>query len=207
MKKRIVAAVMALLMVASSMPMAEMSQLVPDFGISASAATQSGTVEVNGFKINYTSGQTEKDNENETKEYLKITVPPAYFITDDNYSSIKIDTTAIKNELTKAGVTAGPNGVILDCRFGASGSPVQGSLAHVEISGSDKFVTKLGDNMFQGCSVLQTVTLNNTVTEIGKNVFSGCKYFVGTRNNNNIMKLNNVTEIAASAFQNCTELM
>ena len=207
MKKRIVAAVMALLMVASSMPMAEMSQLVPDFGISASAAMQSGTVEVNGFKINYTAGQTEKNNENETKEYLKITVPPAYFITDDNYSSIKIDTTAIKNALTKAGVTAGPNGVILDCRFGASGSPVQGSLAHVEISGSDKFVTKLGDGMFQGCSVLQTVTLNNTVTEIGKNVFAGCKYFVGTRNNNNIMKLNNVTEIAASAFQNCTELM
>lgn len=207
MKKRIVAAVMALLMVASSMPMAEMSQLVPDFGISASAAMQSGTVEVNGFKINYTAGQTEKNNENETKEYLKITVPPAYFISDDNYSSITIDTTAIKNALTKAGVTAGPNGVILDCKFGVKGSPVQGSLAHVKISDSDKFVTKLGDGMFQGCSVLQTVTLNNTVTEIGKNVFSGCKYFVGTRNNNNIMKLNNVTEIAASAFQNCTELM
>ena len=73
MKKRIVAAVLSLLLAASSVPMAEFASFLPDTSITATAATVNGSVKVvaptgQEMDVNYTV--TEADG----KKYLSITI-------------------------------------------------------------------------------------------------------------------------------------
>ena len=199
LKKRIAASVIALLMAASSLPMVELSQLVPDLSITASAAEQ---ITVDGFDIQY-STVTENDMITGNKiEYLKVTVPPEYFANKGGANSdITIDTTRIKQAIRDDAKR-----VILDCQFSKSAN-MKDLIAHVTFSPDDTFVTKLGANMFMGCKNLQTVTLNGTITEIGSSAFGGCQYFAGSSDNNdNKFTMTNIKVIDASAFSGCSTL-
>lgn len=61
-------------------------------------------------------------------------------------------------------------------------------------------VTKIGDNAFEGCSKLTSVTMPETVTEIGFDAFKGCSKLT------NVTIGSDVTSIGQNAFQNCPSL-
>ena len=61
-------------------------------------------------------------------------------------------------------------------------------------------VTKIGDNAFEGCSKLTSVTMADNVTEIENNAFKGCSKLT------NVTIGSGVTDIKNWAFGNCTRL-
>ena len=61
-------------------------------------------------------------------------------------------------------------------------------------------VTSIGDNAFNGCSYLTSVTIGNSVTSIGDNAFNGCSYLTS------VTIGNSVTSIGDNAFKGCSYL-
>ena len=66
------------------------------------------------------------------------------------------------------------------------------------------FVTNIGENAFQGCTLLNSIKIPNSVTNIGANAFQGCNSLLS------ITIPDSVTEAgftsATYGFQNCTSL-
>ena len=61
-------------------------------------------------------------------------------------------------------------------------------------------VTSIGNNAFNGCSLLQSITIPSSVTSIGNNAFYGCSLL------QSITIPSSVTSIGSNAFQNCSLL-
>ena len=93
----------------------------------------------------------------------------------------------------------------------------------VPINGTEYSVTGIGDNAFEHCVSLQSVTIPESVTSIGSGAFYGCSQIKSitihestTSIGNDAFKLctslqsitipNGVTNIGERAFQNCTSL-
>ena len=72
--------------------------------------------------------------------------------------------------------------------------------AVVVIGGTEYKVTKIGDNAFQGCTNLKSVTLPKDVVEIGAGAFKGCTSLT------KVTLPNKVTKIGANAFNGCKKL-
>lgn len=194
MKKRIVAAVLALLMVCSSMPMSDIAEFVPDVGISVSAAS---SVEVKNYNGQATQITYDVKKDKQLGDYLSITVPTGFF---ENKSEVIVDTTSIKNALTSAGVTVtGYAYVELNYRFDMSKHSLLSSVKF-----TDSFITKLGNNMFTSHTNLTNADLGKSIKYLGDSVFSNCTNFVGT--SNNIMNLSNVVSIGNGTFNSCKSL-
>ena len=201
MKKRIVAAVLSLLLVASSVPMAEFASFIPVTDINASAYGEAVTVKNDAgeeFEIGYSQGTDTKG-----RAYLKISIPTGFF---ENKSEVKIDTSSIRTALLKQGVTSeGTDYVELSYNFAyRTGNTFYHSLLS-SVKFTDNFITKIGDNMFQGHTNLQTVDLGKSIKYIGNNAFSSCTNFVGSTSNNTA-NLQNIVEIGDNAFNNCKTL-
>lgn len=64
----------------------------------------------------------------------------------------------------------------------------------------DDTITKIGNDAFEDCYLLTSITIPDSVTEIGRYAFSGCTSL--TR----VTIGNSVTEIGESAFNGCTSL-
>ena len=66
--------------------------------------------------------------------------------------------------------------------------------------GEEYSVTKIGDNAFEGCSLLGSVTIPNSVTSIGEQAFYGCSGLTS------VEIPNSVTSIGEDAFRGCSGL-
>ena len=199
MKKRIVAAVLSLLLAASSVPMAEFASFLPDTAITATAATQTeyGTVKVvaptgSEMEVKYTITTTDG------KKTLSLTVPAGYFKKEDK---IEVNTNNIKNALSAAGTaTTGYTYVELKHSFS---DVAYSTTARVEFK--DSFITKIGSGMFSSNRTLTSVDLGSSIKYIGSSAFSGCSFFAGSGTNNTI-DLSKVVEIEDNAFSGCITL-
>jgi len=70
----------------------------------------------------------------------------------------------------------------------------------VTYNGKTYKVTGIGDNAFEGCGALTSVTLPNTITGIGNSAFLGCSSLTS------VNLPNAVTRIGYYAFQGCSKL-
>ncbi|MBQ3589720.1 MAG: leucine-rich repeat domain-containing protein [Clostridia bacterium] len=73
-------------------------------------------------------------------------------------------------------------------------------LTKIDFSACTNFTT-FGNQVFLGCTALETITLPNTITSMGGSVFSGCT---------NLKSINwptNITTIPSSTFSGCTNLV
>ena len=94
----------------------------------------------------------------------------------------------------------------------------------VEFNGISHSVTSIGDNAFDSCSGLISVTIPNSVTSIGSSAFSGCSGLTSVTIGNSVKSIgshafsgcsgltsvtigNSVTSIGTVAFANCPELL
>ena len=195
MKKRIVAAVLSLLLAASSVPMAEFASFLPDTSITATAATVNGSVKVvapTGQEMDVKYTVTETDG----KKYLSITIPTGFFVNDEE---VDVDTSKIKSALSDQGVAVtGYEYVELKHTFSNTN---YSAVANVSFA-KDKFITKIGSSMFSGNSTLTSVDLGKNIKYIGSSAFSRCNYFVGSGKDNTI-DLSNVVSIEDNAFSGC----
>ena len=209
MKKKIVSAVLALLMVASAMPMSDFASFVPDTSITAVAANKQ-SISVAGYDIECT--YVDIDKESNTR-YLKLTVPQQARLFDKT-ENLTIDSSVFENALKKAGIAYSGGGiqyVELNYNIGnvkEGKNKYYSSLAHVVFKGNKNFKFKIGPNMFAGLTNLQTADLNGVVSYIGTSAFANCTNFVGTPNKKkkNTMYFDGVAEIDSSAFSGCKSL-
>ena len=195
MKKRIVAAVLSLLLAASSVPMAEFASFLPDTSITATAATINDSVKVvapTGQEMDVKYTVTEADGH----KTLTITIPAGYFVNND---TVKVNTENIQSALKEKGVAVtGYDYVELKHSFSNS---VYSAVAHVTFE-KDKFITKIGSGMFSNNSTLTSVILGSNIKYIGSSAFSRCTYFVGNGTDNTI-DLSHIVSIEDNAFSGC----
>lgn len=220
MKKRIVAAVLAILMVGSSLPMAEFASVMPDFTIAASAKEgdfenfrSKDPVKYNGMIAKY---ETKQDADG--VPYLSVTLTGNFFTSNKAENDITIDTRGLKQAIADdiEEVTEGKHN-INECEyFELTKSPKDSSnpkikyltgnenIAKVKFIDEDDFFTSLGD-LFTGCKNLQTIEFNSHINKLSSSTFSGCINFAGSEKNNTV-ELVNIKEIGDSVFSGCTTL-
>ena len=200
MKKRIVAAVLSLLLAASAVPMGEFASFLPDTSITATAAssTERGTVTVKaptGSNMDITYTITTTDGE----KTLSLSVPAGYFVND---STIEVNTANIKSALIAKGVAVSGYTYVELAHTFSKGAYTR--LAKVIFK--DDFITKIGKNMFSGNTNLTSVDLGTSIKYIGTSAFSSCNNFTGSENNDNKINLKNVIEVEDTAFSGCITL-
>ncbi len=93
----------------------------------------------------------------------------------------------------------------------------------INFSSGTYLVTSIGDEAFQGCTGLTSITIPNSVTSISQSAFSGCTGLTSITIPNSVTSLgsyafsgctgltsitipNSVTSISQSAFSGCTGL-
>lgn len=207
MKKKIMAGIVSLLMVATTMPMGELAQVVPSFGISASAASTlktkrttwgstkapilSGIYTIAFDKVETSSGSNQYKNKS-----ITITAYDDYFSDTIYTKMMEVDMSSVRDYILSQGESISDCDIILKTSFSKT---TKESISHITFC--DDFITTVGDSAFSGCINLQTVKFSDKITAIGSSSFSGCTYFAGE--NDNILNLNNVTTIGNNAFNGC----
>lgn len=150
--------------------------VVPMTGITATAATQSGTCgDELTWNFNESTGELKIDGTGAMYDYEYG--PRPWETYEDEIKNITIG-----NSVTTIGLNA-----FFDCV----------SLTSVTIPDS---VTTIGDQAFAGCESLASVTIPDSVTAIGWNAFAFCE------NLSNITIPDSVTQIYPETFYHCSNL-
>lgn len=202
MKKKIVASVAALILVAAALPANKLSEIFPSSSgslvITASAA--SSEIDIDGYHVKiseYTDPESVKHKRVEL--YSKFT--------DHTVSNLSISLSdAQYNEI----VAALDDGASLnDYRFAFMGNwDVEKNRAEsmntfqalAKVTFTSDRINMVGDGAFSSCPKLTTVDLGSNIKVIGRNAFANCPLFVG--GDNNRLDVSNVEEIDDSAFNN-----
>ncbi len=97
---------------------------------------------------------------------------------------------------TPQSITIDSNSATFTSIFGSSPTITKADLSSIVLEG----FTSIGEDAFEQCSSLASVTIGNSVTSISNNAFSGCSRLASV----NI--LDSVTTISEKAFYQCTNL-
>lgn len=202
MKKKIMAGIVSLLMVATAMPMAEISQVIPPLSASAASDTEGQTRKksINVPEVG-TADVVEKETSKGSKDFRVIQVTinanSKYFADFIYTNMVEIDMSCVKNEILNQGLKLANPEVI----FKTNGI-AKDTISHITFV--DDFVTTVGNGAFSGCKNLQTVTFSDTINKIENGAFSGCRYLAGE--NDNILNLRNIKSIGNNAFSGCSTM-
>ncbi|MBP1535385.1 MAG: leucine-rich repeat protein [Ruminococcus sp.] len=192
MKKRIIAGVAALLMVASIAPANSYNVFTPAL-ISASAAKPT-EIEMNDTTVRIA---VDGDNVKITVDDLQTFLGVPYNTTD-----LHINMEPLRNACEEvAGNLDGKNIILAAPTKTFSGYAPYA--AH--ISFEDDLITEVGDNFASGLkNVLQDVNFGSHITRIGANAFAGDNILQGT--GSTTLDLSGIKYIGGGAFQNCEKI-
>lgn len=220
MKKKILALLLALLMITSAMPLSDIAELVPDISVPASAYSsveEMGKNQPKEASIVLDNGQT---------AYFNVTLGSSgqVFIEPTGKGNVELFyggsntvtiTPSMINKIRNAcyevhGSTA-PFITLVSLISKGKRSSLKGSVANVDLSQAkstdeNSVVVGLGDGIFKDFTNLQTVTLSDKIWYIGKEAFSNCKLFIGEDNGGKGIDLSNVSKIGEGAFKGCSIL-
>ena len=192
MKKRIIAGVAALLMVASIAPANSYNVFSPAL-ITASAAKPT-TIEMNDTKV---SIAVDGDNVKITVDDLQTFLGVPYNTTD-----LHINMEPLRSACEEAAGSLDGKNIILTAPT-KTFSGYAPYAAH--ISFEDELITEVGDNFASGLkNVLQDVNFGSHITRIGKGAFKGDNILQGT--GSTTLDLSNITYIGEGAFQGCEKI-
>ncbi len=186
MKKKIIAGIAALLMVAAAAPVSQIAEVLPvNLGITASAATTT---------INFGESTVTVNDQAKT-----IVVKPVSGYFSKSTSDLTIDASAFNTAevLAAAGGSYSGYTITLDYKFALADYP---GLAKVTFG--DNFINAIGANMFQSHTNLETVDFGSNIKTVGNSAFNGCTALNGN-GKNNTLELKNVTTVGNSAFNGC----
>ena len=198
MKKKIIAGVAALLMVASCVPGNAMFNFSPVTPVVVTAASASETVTINNVTV------TIIINADGTVALQPRTAVDMGL--NSSMTDLNVDLSAFKDkvmEMRNAADTGGFTKYSVTLRVPASGTlnnETKGNLAHIYFN--DDLITAIDSSFAMGCTHLQTVDFGSTITNIGNNAFNGCSILQGS-NKSTTLDVSNVTEIGDSAFSGC----
>lgn len=200
MKKRIIAGVAALLMVASSVPAGTQFNFSPVSTITASAAAKfSKSTEVDGFTI-----ALYEDTKDSSNNYITVTADTIKTLgLDSSLTTLTIEF----SDAVNAQIRSYKGGQDMPVKLNV---PLDGdlkattNLAHIVFG--DGEVNTICDKFAQNCANLQTVGFGNSITSIGKNAFDGCKILQGSSEGADTLDLSNIVDIGDNAFKGCAQL-
>ena len=212
MKKRILAGVLALLMVASAMPLSDFADFVPDMSVTASAQDNenefkpfSGKVEKDGIVLTYTGKLDDYGT-----PYLSINVTQANIVSGLGTPTVTVNTNSlrapIEESIEKAKQQENASKiqyVMLDAYKGDGGITGNSEIGHVIFSEEDTYISGVGA-LLAGCKNLQTVKFNSRIRRLS-GTFDGCTYFAGS-GTDNIIDLTNFIDLGRNTFSSCTTL-
>ncbi|EXM40101.1 hypothetical protein RASY3_05670 [Ruminococcus albus SY3] len=193
MRKKIIAGVAAMLMVASCIPANTnfgFSAITPITASAAESKRDLGNVVLSIAK----TGDIEITPKN-LFEYLGV---------DSSVSTLNIDMSALRNEVIDfAGGSISGKQITLNAPSVTKLIPKNyPNLSHINFT--DDFITCVGASFASGCTPLQTVNFGGKINTIGKSAFSNCGHLQGTSGTN--LNLSNIVTIGDSAFASASEI-
>lgn len=199
MKKKIVASVAALLIAASAMPMNMIAEVFPSVGSVLITASALSDIDVGDKHIRFNENYTNSESVKEKRVEVYTT------FSDHTVSNLTIGLSdAEYNEIAAA---VNESGDISEFKIAFMGNwntetgkaeNMRDFSALAKVSFNNDHLDTIGDNAFNGCAKLTTVSLSSNIRYIGRNAFSNCTLFVGGDNNH--LDLSNVYEIDNYAF-------
>ena len=186
MRKKIIAGVAAVLMVASCIP------ANTNFGFSVTApitASAASTLDLGDVVIS-------------TSKAGDIVLTADLLGEDTDATTLDIDFSGLKDTVVSyAGGSLSGKKVIL---MVDNKKPLKADVNLAHINFNDDLITEVGDNFAKDCKALQTVDFGDNITSIGASAFYGCLHLQGT--SGTTLDLFNIVSIGNAAFQKNEEL-
>ena len=190
MRKKILAGVAAVLMVASCVPANTNFGFSPIAPITASAAK--AKLELDYVIISETSSGDIEITPKNIFDCLGVS---------DSVSTLNINFSKLKSTIVEyAGGSLSGKKVILKKPNTSLTADV--NLAHINFT--DDIITDVGASFASGCKTLQTVNFGSKINTIGSSAFSNCDHLQGTSGTK--LDLSNIVNIDASAFNGTVEI-
>ncbi|MBQ8967072.1 leucine-rich repeat protein [Ruminococcus sp.] len=192
MKKKVIAGVAALLMVASCVPANTAFNFAPAATITASAADS--TIDIGDLQVTV-------DKENNVS--LSVSDLMSYLGFDEHETDVVVDLSGVKADIEEAVGSLEGRKVTLSAPTDNK-KPLKTYANIAKIKFVDDVVTCVGKNFAKDCVNLENVDFGDHITEIGQSAFQGCTHLVGT--NSNVLEMPNIVTIGNSAFKGCSIL-
>ncbi|SEL15971.1 leucine-rich repeat protein [Ruminococcus albus] len=193
MRKKIIAGVAAMLMVASCIP------ANTNFGFSAIDTITASAADTKLVIGNVTVTKTNTGD---------IVITPTniyeYLGVSASATTLNIDMSGLKNDIINFAGSLDGKTVTLNAPSSSTAKLSKYvNLAHINFK--DDLVTCVGSSFASGCKALQTVSFGSKINTIGTSAFSNCDHLVGT--SGTTLDLSNIEKIDNSAFSGVPQLI